>query len=175
MEFAIVDVETTGSSAYTNRIMDIGIVITDSKQVLNKYSTLLNPNQSIQPFVQKMTGIYQNEVLNEPLFHDVSKIVFDMLQNKIFVAHNVKFDYSFIEQSLKRSGYQYQTSKLCTLTIARKLKPELKKFNVGFLANYYGMELTKKHRALPDAEATAYIFIKLIEEFGLEKILGYLK
>ena len=175
MEYAVVDVETSGNSPVSNRITEIGIVITNGYQILHKYEMLFNPLQPIPIYVQNMTGIYQKNVHKYPVFDKHAQEINQLLQNKIFVAHNVSFDFSFVQQSLLRAGITWTAPYLCTFKLAKKLLPELTKANVGFLANYFGIVMLEQHRAGSDALATAEIFQKLIAIFGIDIIQNFIK
>jgi DNA polymerase-3 subunit epsilon len=123
--YAIVDIETTGGNATTGSITEIAIVITDGVTVLHRYETLVNPKQSIPPFIQNLTGITDDMVADAPVFSEVAEHVFELLCDKVFVAHNVNFDYSFVAHQLSQHGYKLQLGKLCTVRLSRKIFTEL--------------------------------------------------
>ncbi|MBS1588230.1 MAG: GIY-YIG nuclease family protein [Bacteroidetes bacterium] len=164
MLFAIVDIETTGGHAASSGITEIAIVISDGKKVLHVYETLINPQQSIPPFIQSLTGINDQMVRNAPLFSEVAGEIFSLLQDKVFVAHNVNFDYSFVKHYLSKSGYDLDIPKLCSLRLARKVIPGLAKYGLGHLCKQLNIELSNHHRAGGDAEATARLFSLLLEK-----------
>lgn len=170
MNFAVVDVETSGNSSIENRITEIGIVLTDGFSIIGKYEKLFNPQQEIPIFVQKMTGITSNLVKDAPVFQIHSTEIHNLLNEKIFVAHNVSFDYEFVKHSLHRSDIDWSAKKLCTFKLAKKILPNFTKFNVGFLAKYFGIAIENRHRAGSDALATACILQKIIENFGIEVV-----
>jgi DNA polymerase-3 subunit epsilon len=119
--FAVVDIETTGGNAGTGSITEIAILITDGQQVLDRYTTLVNPMRPIPLFVEKLTGINDAMVSKAPVFAEVAREVYDLLQGKVFIAHNVNFDFSFIAHQLQQHGYQLQSRKLCTVRLSRKI------------------------------------------------------
>ena len=161
MLYAIVDIETTGSHASGNGITEIAIAIHDGKEVLDFYETLVNPHQSIPYFIQSLTGITNDMVRNAPSFHEVAGQIHELLQDKVFVAHNVNFDYSFIKHQLQVSGYEWNAKKLCTVRLSRKILPGLYSYSLGKLCHQVGINLTKHHRAGGDAMATAHLFTLL--------------
>ena len=120
--YAIVDIETTGSYASANGITEISIHVYDGEKVVEQFETLINPQQPIPYFIQAMTGITDTMVSDAPHFEDVAEKIFSILQNNIFVAHNVSFDYSFVKHQLAQCGFQLHTKKLCTVRLARKNK-----------------------------------------------------
>lgn len=175
MLYAIVDIETTGSYAAGNGITEIAIVIHDGKKVLNFYETLVNPQQHIPIFIQSLTGITNAMVANAPLFDEVAAQVHELLQDKIFVAHNVNFDYSFIRHHLAQRGYELDLKKLCTVRLSRKIMPGLAGYSLGKLCHQLNIDLANHHRAGGDALATAELFRMLVEQDEQKVIAGMLK
>jgi DNA polymerase-3 subunit epsilon len=175
MLYAVVDIETTGSYAMGNGITEIAIVIHDGKEVLDFYETLINPGQAIPYFIQNLTGINNEMVASAPPFEEVAKHVFELLQDKIFVAHNVNFDYSFVKHHLLQAGYDLDTRKLCTVRLARKVIPGLYSYSLGKLCHQLGIKLTNHHRAGGDALATAEILSMVVARDDKDVIAGMLK
>lgn len=175
MLYAVVDIETTGSYAAGNGITEIAIVITDGKEVLDMYETLVNPGQPIPYFIQNLTGINDRMVAKAPPFEEVAAKVHEMLQDKIFIAHNVNFDYSFVKHHLQAVGYELDTRKLCTVRLTRKIIPGLNGYSLGKLCHQLNINLTNHHRAGGDALATAQIFNMLVERDDKNVIAGMLK
>lgn len=175
MLYAVVDIETTGSYAAGNGITEIAIVIHDGNNVLNVYETLVNPHQPIPYFIQGLTGINNDMVAHAPSFSEVAANVYELLQDKVFVAHNVNFDYSFLRHHLKNEGYELNTKKLCTVRLSRKIMPGLKSYSLGKLCHQVGIRLTNHHRAGGDAIATAELFGMLVEKDAEGVINGMLK
>ena len=112
MLFAIVDIETTGGNASSGSITEIAIAIHDGQQVLDFYETLVNPHCEIPYFIQNLTGITNEMVAHAPSFNEVAPTIYELLHDKVFVAHNVNFDYSFVKNQLEQAGYDFQVSKL---------------------------------------------------------------
>ena len=166
VNFVVVDVETTGPSAVKNRITEIGCVVVNNREVVDEYSTLINPHQLIPAFISKMTGITNEMVINAPepdsALRYFSKMI--ALPNTVFVAHNVHFDWKFVKETFVRNELgNIDLDLLCTYKLARRLLPKEKKKNVGALADFFNIPVTNRHRALGDAKATAYILIELLE------------
>lgn len=175
MLYAVVDIETTGSYAMGNGITEIAIVIHDGKEVLDFYETLVNPGRPIPYFIQNLTGINNEMVANAPAFEEVAAHIFGLLQDKIFVAHNVNFDYSFVKHHLQEAGYDLDTRKLCTVRLTRKIIPGLNGYSLGKLCHQLNIKLTNHHRAGGDALATAEIFSMLVARDDKAVIAGMLK
>jgi DNA polymerase-3 subunit epsilon len=164
MLYAVVDIETTGGYAAQHGITEIAILIHDGKTVAERYETLINPHQAIPIYIQALTGITEEMVATAPDFRYVAQEVYNLLHDKIFVAHNVNFDYSFIKHHLEACGYALNCRKLCTVRLSRKLFPGLPSYSLGKLCNSLAVALTNRHRASGDAAATAIILGMLIEK-----------
>ncbi len=163
MLYAVVDIETTGSYAAGNGITEIGIVIHDGVKVLDFYETLVNPHAPIPYFIQRLTGINERMVANAPSFKEIAAQVFELIQDKVFVAHNVNFDYSFLKHHLAAAGYELETKKLCTVRLARKVIPGLAGYSLGKLTARLGINHAMHHRAGGDALATASLLAMIVE------------
>jgi len=175
VQYAIVDIETTGSFAAGNGITEIAIVIHDGKEIINFYESLVNPHESIPYFIQRLTGISNAMVANAPSFDEIAAQVFELLQDKIFVAHNVNFDYSFVKHHLQQAGYTLDTKKLCTVRLARKVLPGLNGYSLGKLSSQLNLNHANHHRAGGDAMATAELFSMIVARDTQEVITGMLK
>ena len=161
--YAIVDIETTGGNAGSGSITEIAILISDGKSILDSYTTLVNPLQPIPLFIEKLTGISDKMVSNAPTFSAIAKDVHELLQDKIFVAHNVNFDYSFIAHQLNQQGYRFNARKLCTVRLSRKAFEDLPSYSLGNLCRSLDIQVKNRHRAMGDAEATTELFHRIIQ------------
>ena len=163
MEYAIVDIETTGGYASGGGITEIAILIHDGTKVTDRFETLIDPQQTIPYFIQVLTGIDDRMVSGKPLFSEVAETIYAMLMGRVFVAHHVNFDYSFIRNSLAKAGFEYNAPKLCTVRMCRKIKPGLPSYSLGRLCTSFGITIHNRHRAGGDADATAILFARLLE------------
>lgn len=161
--YAIVDIETTGSYAAANGITEISIHVFDGERVVEKFETLINPDQPIPYFIQTMTGITDKMVADAPRFEEVAEKIHTVLSNKIFVAHNVNFDYSFVNAHLKQSGFDLNSKKLCTVRLSRKIFPGFPSYSLGKLCQSLGITINDRHRAGGDTEATVKVFQLLLQ------------
>lgn len=175
VEYAIVDIETTGGSAHNGRITEVAILIHDGEKVIDRYETLINPGRSIPYSITMLTGIDSETVAHAPYFEEVAHKIHSLLKNKIFVAHNVNFDYSFLKNQLEATGYPFTTKKLCTVRLSRKLKPGFPSYSLGVLCERLGIPIENRHRAMGDATATTILFSKLLEWDDQELIPRMLK
>ncbi len=161
--YAIVDIETTGGHASANGITEVAICLHDGKKVTQRYTTLVNPKMDIPVYIRALTGISNEMVQDAPPFEDVAADIYHLLHGKIFVAHNVNFDFSFIRHHLSAAGYDLQSNKLCTVRLGRKILPGLPSYSLGKLCHYLGIDNESHHRAAGDAEATATLFSLLLQ------------
>jgi DNA polymerase-3 subunit epsilon len=162
LEYAIVDIETTGGNASHSRITEIAIIIHDGTKVIDRWETLVNPQKEIPTAIFALTGITNEMVRQAPAFDTISDKVFELLSDRVFVAHNVNFDYSFVRHELERAGLKWTAKKLCTVRAARKIKPGMDSYSLGRLCDSLGIELDNRHRAGGDADATAILFTRLL-------------
>lgn len=181
--FAIIDIETCGSKFEfrKGRITEICILVHDGLQVIDKFTTLINPECTITPYFTKITNITNDMVADAPRFHEVAKKIIEMTEGCIFVAHNVGFDYSFIKAEFESLGFKYRRETLCTVRLSRKLIPGKISYSLGHLCAALGIEIFGRHRAEGDAVATAQLFDLLLrlkadhpqyKNMGVEQIMS---
>ncbi len=163
MEYAIVDIETTGGYAAGSGITEIAILIHDGVGVVDRFTSLVNPQRPIPLYIQAMTGISDELVADSPTFGELAAEIHRWLDGRVFVAHNVNFDYSFLRHHLEETGYRWTAPKLCTVRMSRKIRPGLPSYSLGRLCDALGIAINNRHRALGDAEATAVLFGNLLE------------
>ncbi|MCE2895160.1 MAG: ribonuclease H-like domain-containing protein [Flammeovirgaceae bacterium] len=161
--YAIVDIETTGGYADHHRITEIAIYHHDGLQITDHYHTLLNPGRKIPQFITGLTGITSRMVEEAPAFETVAEEIMGWLKDRIFVAHNAHFDFSFLKKEFEGVGVNWQTKKLCTVRLSRKIIPGLESYSLGRLAESLGIKIPDRHRAGGDAQATARIFSLLLQ------------
>ena len=162
MLFAVVDIETTGGSAKTGKITEIAIVITDGESILEEYESLVDPDMFIPSFITNLTGITNQMVEDAPDFKDIAKRVSTLLQDKVFVAHNVNFDYSFVQKQLADAGYPITSKKMCTVRYSRKIVPGHKSYSLGNICSQFGIKNLDAHRAMSDTKATVQLLHELL-------------
>jgi DNA polymerase-3 subunit epsilon len=173
--YAIVDIETTGSHPDSGGITEIAIVLHNGKEVEGRYETLINPHYKIPSYITYLTGITNEAVAAAPDFSEVAPHIFNLLNNRIFIAHNVNFDYTFVRHNLIQHGYAWMPKKLCTLKLSRKAFPGLVKYGLGHLCKTFQIPVVNRHRAGGDADATAVLFQKILDAGGEKLIKDFLK
>lgn len=162
--FAIIDIEATGGNPKKDRITEVAIFIHNGKRVIEQYCTLINPETYISPFITALTGITNEMVAEAPTFAEVADKIQELTAGKVFVAHNVRFDYSFINNEFKRIGQRYLRKQLCTVRLSRKLIPGLTSYSLGRLCQQVGIPVEHRHRAFGDAAATAELFDLMLKQ-----------
>src|SRR5690606_10674237 len=133
--FAIIDVETTGGGIAGNRITEICIALIKEGQVIEKFSTLINPQRQIPRYITALTGIDDQMVSTAPYFDEVAEKIDEMTRGAIFVAHNVNFDYNVLRNEFQKIGQTFLRKKLCTVRLSRKLIPGLVSYSLGRLCD----------------------------------------
>lgn len=166
---AVIDIETTGGSAKRERIIEIAILIFDGNQVIDSFETLINPERSIPPFITKMTGIADANVIDAPKFYEVAKKIVEITQDCIFVAHNVRFDYGFVVEEFYNLGFTYSRKQMCTVSLFKKMFPGLRSYSLGNLINHFNIEVSSRHRAYEDAKATLDIMMLGMADWKSDK------
>lgn len=165
--YVVVDVETTGGKQPQHRITEIGAVKIVNGEVVDTWTSLINPERHISKFITKLTGISNSMVKDAPLFCEVADTFSVFIQGSIFVAHNVNFDYGFIKQEYQRIERKFNMPKLCTVRETRKYFPGLRSYSLANLCENFDISLTNHHRALCDAQAAAQILTLVNErKFG---------
>jgi len=173
--YAIVDIETTGGFAAANGITEISINVFDGNKVVEKFETLINPCQPIPRYITAMTGITDEMVATAPKFEEVAETIYHFLDDRVFVAHNVNFDYSFIKSHLSAHGYEYNAKRLCTVRLSRKILPGLPGYGLGKLCNSLDILIENRHRAGGDAAATVKVFQRLLQNDSQQYIVKSLQ
>ena len=160
--YAIVDLETTGGRASRDRITEIAIVLYDGEQILDTFETLVNPECYIPYGITQLTGITQEMVEDAPKFYEVARKVVEFTEGAIFVAHNVRFDYSFLRAEFSRLGYTFTRKQLCTVRLSRKAMPGLRSYSLGKLIQHLAIKVDQRHRAMADAKATQELLAHIL-------------
>ena len=171
MRFAVLDVETTEGDPTRGRIMEVAVVALDGGQERLRWDSLVYPERRLSSFIQKLTGIDDYMLFDAPAFHEVVRTVETLTQDRIVVAHNVRFDMTALAHDFARTGLAFERATLCTERAARRLLPHLEHYNLGSLCRYFGIPFTTAHRALPDAEATAQLLSSYLNAFGEEAVM----
>ncbi len=160
--FAIIDIETTGLSPAREKITEIALFLHDGQQVVEEYSTLINPEKKISYRITQLTGINNQMVAGAPKFYEVAKKIVELTEGTVLVGHNVRFDYGFLRQEFLRLGFDFQRETLDTVRWSRKLIPGMPSYSLGKLCPRLGINNHARHRAAGDALATVKLFELLL-------------
>lgn len=162
------DIETTGGSPLSSRITEIGALRVENGKVVGKFSQLVNPEQHVPSFITKMTGISDDMLWEAPLFRSIAADLELFLNDAIFVAHNVNFDYSFIKAAFEQMGSKFNMDRMCTARLSRRLYTDQRRHNLDTIIERHGFQVKDRHRAYDDAKVLYEFYQKAIEEHGLE-------
>lgn len=164
MNYAIVDIETTGSNKTTeHRITEIAVYLFDGEKVIQEFTSLVNPENYIPPFITRLTGIDNEMVQDAPLFEDIIDEVDAITKDAVFVAHNVNFDYSIIKGAYKLLGRDFERKRMCTVSLSRKIIPGHRSYSLGKICTDLNIPINGRHRAGGDAYATVQLFAHLLK------------
>jgi DNA polymerase-3 subunit epsilon len=172
LQYAITDIETTGESTARGGITEICVYITDGQKVTKKFSSLINPMRRINPSVISLTGITDSMVAKAPTFAELAEELHHLFSGKVFVAHNVNFDFRFIEKAFADLGISFTPKKMCTVKLARAAFPGLPSYSLGKLCDSIGIAINHRHRAEGDVIGTTALFhqcMAIIPELDFKK------
>lgn len=162
-KFVVFDIETTGFSPEENNIIEIGAVKVENGEITGRFSTFVNPKEPIPYRIEKLTGINDSMVADAPFINDALNQFAKFCEGAVYVAHNASFDMSFIKAKEEAAGIYREYSYVDTLVLSRLLVPEISRFKLDNLCKFFKISLENHHRAVDDANATAEIFLKLID------------
>ncbi|MDX3907327.1 MAG: exonuclease domain-containing protein [Pigmentiphaga sp.] len=161
---AFVDLETTGTTAQQDRITEIGIVQVDERG-MREWSSLVNPGRPIPPAIQALTGISDAMVADAPAFAALADEIAARLEGRLFIAHNARFDQSFLREEFRRLERPFRPEVLCTVRLSRKLYPQHRYHNLDALIARHGLRFQARHRALDDARLLWHFWQVVQNEF----------
>lgn len=164
-DFVVFDIETTGPKMPPSRIMEIGAARVRGGRIVAEFETLVNPQMPIPPFIAGLTGIRDGMVSDAPTFEEVAPDWLRFAGTSVLVAHNAIFDVGFINHEIGSlfPGRRMMNSHICTVSLARRLMPELKSCRLSALAEHFAVPKGSRHRAGDDARATACVFLRLLD------------
>jgi DNA polymerase-3 subunit epsilon len=170
-KLAFVDLETTGARSAYDRIVEIGIVRVENNVVTRSFHSLFNPLTYIPPEIERLTGIRSQDVLTAPLFTSVTDEIMDILKDCTFVAHNVRFDYAFLKNELKRAGIEFTSRHFCTVKLSQYLFPQYRHHNLDSIIERFSLTCLNRHRALDDAKVIESFYQIIQNQFPAEVVL----
>ena len=162
------DVETTGRSYRNSRVLEVAAIRYENGEVVKEFNTLLNPGERIPGMITSITGITEGDIVGAPEFVDIADQLLDMLSGAVLVAHNVRFDYSFLKQEFRLIGEQFNPKLLCTVRLSRRLYAGQRGHSLEKLIARHSIPVQDRHRALEDARAILYFAQRAYSEHGEE-------
>ncbi len=169
--FVVFDIETTGFSNLNEKIIEIGAVKIKNGEIIDEFSTFVNPQKFISEKITELTSITNDMVSDAPIIDSVMPKFYEFCKDSILVAHNIDFDMSFIRRNGRKFGIEFSNALLDTIDMCKFLFPELKRYKLNVVAKHLGVSLENHHRAVDDARATAMILVKCLERLKNREIL----
>jgi DNA polymerase-3 subunit epsilon len=169
-----VDIETTGGSYRNSRVLEVAAIRVEGGEIVKEFSTLVNPGTRIPPVITSITGITEHDIVGAPGFEDIADELLELLDGAVFVAHNVRFDYSFLKQEFAMIGTSFNPRLLCTVRLSRYLYSEQKGHSLEKLIVRHSIPVLDRHRALEDARAILYFSQLAFDEHGPESFAAAL-
>jgi DNA polymerase III subunit epsilon len=169
-KLVFVDLETTGARAGFDQIIEIGIIRVENNTITKTYHSLINPERHLPPQISVLTGITAADLETAPTFQEIADEIYELLDDCIFVAHNVRFDYSFLKSSFSRIGLTYSSKHICTVKLSRQLFPRFKRHNLDSIIERFNFTCDNRHRAFDDAKVLVSFYQHIREQFPEEKI-----
>jgi DNA polymerase-3 subunit epsilon len=166
--FVFLDIETTGGSPLFSRITEIGALRVENNKVVARFNKLINPGQPVPYFITKITGITDEMLWEAPTFRMIADELELLLDDAIFVAHNVNFDYGFIKSAFAEFGAKFNRDRFCTARLSRQLYPAQRRHNLDTIIATHEFKIKNRHRALDDAQVLHDFYLKALAEHGLE-------
>ena len=171
--YCVLDLETTGFSATTEKITEVGIMKLKDGEVIDEFSCFVNPEKHIPERVSEVTNITDDMVKDAETIDKVFPKILEFIEGSVIVAHNAGFDVGFLKQNAKNLGYEFDYTYLDTLSLAKDLFPEYKKYKLGKIAENLGIKVEVAHRALDDVDTTVKVFkvmLEMLKKRGAKKI-----
>lgn len=165
-----VDIETNGLNHLRGRVVEVAAIRVENGQVTREFKSLVDPGTPLPQFITNLTGIAQADLRDAPLFMAIADDLHDILEGAVFVAHNVRFDYSFLKQEFKRVGKDFRPQQLCTVRLSRALYPEQRSHKLQSVIERHGLQVSARHRAYDDAHALWQFVQCATAAFGAEAV-----
>jgi DNA polymerase III subunit epsilon len=169
-DLVFVDLETTGGSAAHDRITEVGLIRLRDGEPVDEWSSLVNPERPIPAYIEAFTGISSEMVADAPRFAEIAALLLEKLQGAVFVAHNARFDYSFLRSEFQRADRQFSAKVLCTVKLSRRMFPEFVRHNLDAVMERNGLTCDARHRALGDAKVIRDFWLKLRRDMPMQRL-----
>ncbi|HEY6124674.1 MAG TPA: exonuclease domain-containing protein [Steroidobacteraceae bacterium] len=171
---AFVDIETTGCAPGMHRIIDVAVIGATGDSVDFEWQSLVNPGVRVPGGITALTGIDNDMLVDAPPFERIAKELRERLEGRVFIAHNVRFDYGFIRREFAATGTAWRSPNLCTVRLSRALYPEMPRHNLDAVMERHGIHIDNRHRAMPDAQVLLAFWRKLRATWSVSELQGAL-
>ncbi|NNJ90067.1 MAG: GIY-YIG nuclease family protein [Gammaproteobacteria bacterium] len=158
-KMAIVDIETTGGSPKYHRVIEIAVLLVDNGVVIHRWQSFIHPGVCIPDKINLLTGITDSDVKPAPVFEQLTEELLNLFHDRVFVAHNARFDHGFLKAEFKRCGIQFKPRVLCSVKFSRHLYPQFKRHSLNHIIKRFGYRVNNRHRAMDDAEVIWRFFL----------------
>ncbi len=166
----LLDVETTGGKATRDRIIEIGLIVVEKGQLVKTWQTFVNPQTPVPPWIQKLTGIRNEMLVEAPSFEEIAPVIQGVCEGRVLVAHNARFDYGFLKNEFKRLKQSFQVKTLCSVKLSRRFYSQYSRHGLDQVIQRLGVEVKNRHRALDDTKVIWQLFVQISKEFEAEDI-----
>jgi DNA polymerase-3 subunit epsilon len=167
---AFVDIETTGCTFGVHRVIDVAVIGATGDRIDFEWQSLVNPGVPVSAGITALTGIDDDMLVDAPRFEDIARELRARLEGRVFIAHNVRFDYGFIRREFARLESQWAAPSLCTVRLSRALYPEMPRHNLDAVMEHHGIRIEHRHRAMPDAQALLQFWRKVRAAWAGDKL-----
>lgn len=157
-----VDIETNGLNHIRGRVIEVAVIRVEGGEIVREFRQLINPGSPLPQFITNLTGIASRDLAGAPVFLEIANELHEILDGAVFVAHNVRFDYSFLKQEFKRVGKEFRPQQICTVKLSRALYPQHRTHKLQDLIARHGLQVAERHRAYDDAHAL-WQFVQLVQ------------
>lgn len=166
----LLDVETTGGKATRDRIIEIGLLVVEQGKLVKTWQTFVNPQTPVPPWIQKLTGIRNEMLVDAPSFEEIAPVIQGVCEGRVLVAHNARFDYGFLKNEFKRLGQTFNSKTLCSVKLSRRFYAQYPRHGLDQVIQRLGISIENRHRALDDAQVIWQLFVQISQEFVAEDI-----
>ncbi len=160
-----VDVETTGMSYHRDRVIEVAALRVENRRLTGSLNTLVDPQMELPPFISGLTGISGSDLKSAPSFYDIAGELKAILEDAVFVAHNVRFDFGFLKREFRNAGINFNPKQLCTVRLSRSLFPAERHHKLQDLIDRCGLDVSARHRAFDDAQAMWQFIQHVVDVF----------
>jgi len=169
-KLAIVDIETTGGSPKYHRVIEVAVLLVDDGVLVDRWQNLIQPGVNIPPKINQLTGICDTDLQAAPAFEQVAEELLGLLDDRVFVAHNARFDQGFIKAEFKRCGLQFKPRVLCSVKLSRHLFPQFTRHSLNHIIRRFSYSVDNRHRAMDDAVVVWRFFQSISQIHEAEEI-----